>query len=146
MFKKYESTSQIASLPGCVKRASDDILDDKKYINRSSNKSFCAKVVRDYKSNVACLPGKLIHEEAMEKSRLVLAKKFENNNIFNFEESKSNNNYNTVYQGKSLRKSSSILNVFDTTNNEKELFDKNKKSRRPSGMRNMFESQISVLK
>lgn len=129
-----------------MKRDSNDIKDDQIYLNKSGNKSFCAKVIRDYKSNVSCLPGKLINDEKKAKTRLVQPKKFETNNIFDVLEKEKYNSNNSFTYAKSVRKSGQVMNCFETTNREKDLFENTKKSKRPSGIRDAFASQIKILK
>lgn len=131
-------------MPGGVKRDFNDISDDHKYINRSGNRSFCAKVFKDYKSNISCLPGALINDEKKEKTRLVLQKKFENNQIFNLNDNNTNNNSFTY--GGTLKKPENSLDIFGTTHNEKDIFENSKKCKRPDGIRNLFKSQIGNLK
>jgi hypothetical protein len=77
---------------------------------------------------------------------LVLPKKFESNNIFENNENYKYDSNNSFTYRKSIRKSSQVLNCFDSTNKEKDLFEKSKKSRRPIGIKNAFESQIGILK
>lgn len=95
------------------------------------------------------MPGKLINDEKKEKTRLVLPKKFQSNNIFDNKEdfiNYNNNCNNSFVYGKSFKRSSEIINCFETTNREKDLFEKNKRSRRPNGIKNAFQSQIGILK
>jgi hypothetical protein len=129
-----------------VKRDSNDIKDDQIYLNKSGNKSFCAKVIRNYKSNVSCLPGKFINDEKKLKTRLVLPKKFETNKIFDVLEKEKCALNNSFTYAKSARKPDQVLNYFEITKKEKDLFENTKKSKRPSGIKNAFASQLRILK
>lgn len=50
-YKEKQMTSQIVSLPGCVKRDKYRIKDDHKFINKT-NQGHVFKIERDYKSNI----------------------------------------------------------------------------------------------
>lgn len=87
MFKKYDNTSQIKYLPGCIKREQTEINDNynpNKNPALKQTESFNTKVSRDYRSNVACLPGSVINDE---RNRNYLyqpnQKKYESQDIFN---------------------------------------------------------------
>lgn len=56
-YKKYDTTSQISNLPGCIKRNQNEINDDKKPRIISDSESHNLKMYRDYRSNISCLPG-----------------------------------------------------------------------------------------
>lgn len=56
-FKRYNTTTQISNLPGCIKRNSSEINDDQKPIVVPDNQSHHFKQYRDYRTNIDCLPG-----------------------------------------------------------------------------------------
>lgn len=63
-FTKYNVTTQIENLPGCVKRQKTDINDDDCSFKRSrSYQSFQTKTKYDHNTNISCLPGCKINPE-----------------------------------------------------------------------------------
>ena len=69
LFKKYDTTSQIKYLPGCIKRDNNEINDNINMSKKPTEKrreSYQSKVQHDYRSNVACLPGSAINEMKIE--------------------------------------------------------------------------------
>lgn len=57
-FEQYTTTTQIAHLPGGIKRNSSDISDDSLPLKKNySSTSYRRKQINDYNTNVACLPG-----------------------------------------------------------------------------------------
>ena len=100
LFKKYDNTSQISYLPGAIKRDQNEINDN--YCNNPTTKtteSFNTKLYRDYRSNVACLPGSVINET---RNQNYLCqpniKKNESHDIFNI------NNYSTDTKANTFRR------------------------------------------
>lgn len=108
-----------------------------------NNKSFSSKIVKDFNSNISCLPGNFINSEQKEKLRMTSTKRFENNDIFNvnYSNNQNNNNHNVIYN--SFNVSNSKSKIFETSNNEKRLIE-NPKSKRPDFIRNPFSSQITI--
>lgn len=58
-FDNYSTTTQIANLPGGVKRKNDEIKDDSSFSQKriKLSESYKAKIVNDYNTNISCLPG-----------------------------------------------------------------------------------------
>ena len=81
-YTKYDTTSQISLLPGCVKRDDKEIQDN--FNQRSRNtESYNRKVIRDYKSQVACLPGSGMKEEQrVNHFKPTNRKRYESHDIF----------------------------------------------------------------
>jgi len=119
-------------LPGGVKRKENEIKDDEKLGFKKLNYANCSKLIKDFKSSIDCLPGKMINEAENKKIRVFSAIKYETNDIFN---KKLTNNL--VKKKNSIRirnnlESSQIVNKFV----------ENSKSKRPENIKNVFASQI----
>jgi len=166
-FKKYDSTTQIVNLPGGFKRCQNDINDDKKPVIVKSNQSFSSKVVRDFNSNISCLPGNMINTEPSQKQRPVSSRRYENNDIFNRQpvntsytnnnygisyNSNNNNNYNynsnnnyNSFKVSNAKNGNNNINrsVFEESKNEKKLIEYTK-TKRPDYIKNPFVSQITI--
>lgn len=86
LLEKYTKTTQIYSLPGGVKRNENEINDNgvqcKSFCGNKSKESYQHKLLNDYNSNVACLPGCEINPIIL-RMRKFNGKKNEGNNIFN---------------------------------------------------------------
>lgn len=145
-------------MPGGVKRSQTDINDDKKPVIPKTNQSFSSKMVRDFNSNISCLPGNMINLEPAQKQRLVSARKYETNDIFNRQpiapgngagSGSSNyvnqNNFNSFKVSNAKNNSSNAVNrtVFEESKNEKKLIEYTK-TKRPEYIRNPFASQITI--
>ncbi len=145
-------------MPGGVKRSQADINDDKKPVIPKTNQSFSSKMVRDFNSNIACLPGNMLNTEPTQKHRLVSARKYENNDIFNRQPiapgngsgpGSSNyanqNNFNSFKISNAKNNSSNAVHraVFEESKNEKKLIEYTK-SKRPEYIKNPFTSQITI--
>jgi len=144
-------------LPGGVKRGQNDISDDKRPVIQKTSQSFSSKVVRDFNSNISCLPGNMINTEPTQKHRLVSARKYETNDIFNRQPTAPGNTANSVsssyvhqnnfnsFKVSNSKNSSNAVNrsVFEESKNEKKLIEYTK-SKRPEYIRNPFASQITI--
>jgi hypothetical protein len=144
-------------LPGGVKRSQNDINDDKKPIIPRTNQSFSSKVIRDFNSNISCLPGKMINTEPSQKQRLISSRRYECNDIFNRQPVAQGNNNNSgcsYYVNQNNFNSFKVSNsknmsnagnksVFEESKNEKKLIEYTK-SKRPEYIKNPFASQISI--
>ncbi len=63
------------NLPGGVKRMESEIKDDEKRGFKKLNHSNCSKLIKDFKSSIDCLPGKMISDVDKPKTRLCSAMK-----------------------------------------------------------------------
>lgn len=148
-------------LPGGVKRSQNDINDDNKPIIQKSKEAFNAKLVRDFNSNISCLPGNMINTEPSQRSRLISARRYETSDIFNRNPANNtknnlnnhnagmntttNTNYNNYNSFKvSNAKPPVNRNIYEESKGEKKLID-NGKSKRPDFIRNPFASQITIV-
>lgn len=104
-------------------------------INRSTH-SYSTKLNRDYNSNITCLPGNLIKHNTNDQSMPVM-KRHQTSDIFNI-----NPNYNTFKT--SNRKVETVQRIFTQSNDEKKLIP-HPKAQRPNIIRNVFESQITIV-
>jgi len=129
-------TTQIVNLPGGIKRNVKEIKDDEKSGIKKLNHSNYSKLIKDFKSNIECLPGKMVHGKDYEKNRVCSAKRFETNDIFN-----KNNNESKVQKKISMR----IRNNLEPSLKVKKFVEQTK-CRRPEGIKNAFESQINFSK
>lgn len=122
-------------MPGGVKRSNNDIRDDTHNNIYKNSNSYSTKITRDYNSNISCLPGCLVNssnpQTIPQKNRKNLV-----SDIFN---TKSINSFNT--SNKRVEKDNKI---FGQSNDEKKLIP-NPKAHRPNVIRNVFESQISIV-
>lgn len=86
LLEKYTKTTQIYSLPGGVKRNENEINDNsiqcRSFCGNKSKESYRHKLLNDYNSNVACLPGCEINPIII-RMRKFNGKKNQENNIFN---------------------------------------------------------------
>ena len=78
---RYAKTSQIVNLPGGPKRLGREIQDDDIKMN-NYNHSKASKLIKDFKSNVACLPGPVKNNDSVEKGKLMSDKRLEKSDIF----------------------------------------------------------------
>jgi hypothetical protein len=122
-FSSYNKTTQIVNLPGGVKRNINDINDDGDIKNmRSLQKwdkpSHNTKIYKDYKSNVACLPGTgtiTVLDKPVTK-RAINQRRYDSNDIFN---TRYNSNNNNDYTGKTFKQySGKRINMSKRSNNE----------------------------
>jgi hypothetical protein len=146
MFKKYDNTTQIVSLPGGVKRHDVDIRDDTRSLHppRINTQSYSTKILRDYKSNISCLPGSQLNVANTERP-LVRQQKNQSSDIFNINNNNSNTNIQNYNSFKiSNKKVENTNRIFGQSHNEKSLVS-NPKAHRPNQIRNVFESQISII-
>lgn len=97
--------------------------------------------MKDYSSNIACLPGKYMNNPKGAQTRKISDKKFETHNIFKFDENIDINIMNN--QLNSSHKRLKYKTAFNTTYEEKDAF-RLKKSKRPKNMKNLFQSQITI--
>ena len=112
-FKENNVTTQIMNLPGGIKRKENEIKDDKKVPFQKLGNSQNLKLTKDFKSSISCLPGKMNNENNnFEKSRVISVKRFETNDIFN-----KNNSKSFIEEKKFLRVRSNL----DTSQFEKKL-------------------------
>lgn len=129
---KYGATTQIMSLPGGIKRVEKEIKDDENNGFRKLNHANCSKLIKDFKSNIDCLPGKMINGAENQKLRCTSALKYTTNDIFN---KKTKNNL--------VEKKSSIRIRSNLEPSQKvKKFVENTKSKRPENIKNAFKSQI----
>ncbi len=117
-------------LPGGVKRQYEEIRDDNKPIIVKTNHAANIKFVKDYGSNVSCLPGTQVNK--LKEERLISARKYQKSDIFNTE-----TDYST-YRNETKRRD---LRSFVPSNNEKKLIP-DKLGQKPITVRNVFQSQI----
>ena len=156
MFKKYDNTTQIVSLPGGVKRHDVDIRDDTRSLHppRVNTQSYSTKILRDYKSNISCLPGSQINVANSERT-LVRQQKNQSSDIFNINSNNNNSKYNNHSNSNtnmqnynsfkvSNKKIENTNRIFGQSHDEKRLVS-NPKAHRPNQIRNVFESQISII-
>jgi hypothetical protein len=101
-----------------------------------STPSYSTKLNRDYNSNISCLPGNLINNSANDRPTPVM-RRHQTSDIFNI-----NPSYNTFKT--SNRKVEQVQRIFTQSNNEKKLIP-HPKAQRPNVIRNVFESQISIV-
>jgi hypothetical protein len=130
-FKMYDKTTQIVSLPGGLKRDSDQIKDDTKPVVRS-NVAFGVKMTKDYNSNIACLPCRL---ENQPMDRPVSTRNYQKSDIFHTGPVEPVNTFNKSYRRKDIRhcKESEI---------EKKLIPYGLP--KPNQYKDPFKSQISL--
>jgi hypothetical protein len=119
-----------------VKRSDFDIKDDGHNIVHRSTPSYSTKLNRDYNSNISCLPGQLINNPNGERPALKMRRN-QTSDIFNV-----NPGYNSF--NISNRKVETVNRIFGQSNNEKRLIP-NPRAQRPNVIRNVFESQISIV-
>ena len=131
---KYGATTQIMNLPGGVKRKENEIKDDENLGFKKFNYANCSKLIKDFKSSIHCLPGKMMNDAEKQKTRVCSAVKYETNDIFN---NKLQNNL--VEKKNSVR----IRSNLESSKNVKK-FVENTKSKRPENIKNMFKSQIDL--
>jgi hypothetical protein len=133
-FKKYDKTTQIMTLPGGLKRDSDQIKDDNKPLVRN-NTAFTEKVARDYNSNISCLPCRL---ENVPVSRPYTAtRNYQKSDIFNTQPNVPVvNSFNQCNRNKNIRD-------FKESGNEKRLIP-DKLTPRPMQVRDVFRSQLTI--
>lgn len=81
-YTKYETTSQI-NLPGCVKRNQNEINDDSKPRIIPESESHNMKLIRDYRSNISCLPGCQKNDYQDIPHVRSIANRYAENDIFN---------------------------------------------------------------
>jgi hypothetical protein len=122
------------NLPGGVKRKENEIKDDENLGFKKLNHANCSKLIKDFKSSINCLPGKMIHEPEKQKTRVSSAMKYETNDIFN---KKFQNNL--VQKKTSVR----IRSNLESSKNVKK-FVEHTKSKRPENIKNVFQSQIDL--
>ncbi len=103
-------------------------------IYKKLNNANCKKIIKDFKSSISCLPGKMINDKELVKSRLCSAKKYETNDIFNINEyqDKKGNKKETIRVRKNLEPSLKVKKLVEQT-----------KIKRPENIKNMFQSQIN---
>lgn len=145
------------NLPGGVKRSLNDINDDKKPMIPKTNQSFSSKVVRDFNSNISCLPGNMINTEPSQRQRLISARRYESNDIFNrlpithgnvascgSSNYVNQNNFNSFKISHAKNSNNNVnRSVFEESRNEKKLIEFTK-SKRPEYIKNPFASQITI--
>ena len=117
VYSRYNKTTQIINLPGGVKRNLNEINDDKRHYEKrplirwDKPTSYSTKIFKDYKSNVACLPGSgTINVPDKEQRRPISTRRFQTNDIFNTEVSERQNDP-LLYSGKKI-------NISKRSNNE----------------------------
>ncbi len=140
MYKKYDHTTQIVSLPGGVKRSNNDIRDDSQTVQARNTPSYCTKLTRDYNSNISCLPGSMMNSMGADRI-LVKQRKNQTSDIFNSNSGNANGNFNSFNTSNRRVESNRI---FGQSNEEKRLIP-NPRAQRPNLIRNVFESQISIV-
>jgi hypothetical protein len=138
VYKLYDTTTQIVHLPGGVKRSNTMINDDNSNNPYKNNESYHTKVLRDYNSNISCLPGSKINED--KQRPLIKNRKFLMSDIFNT--NPPNNNYNTF---KVSNKKIENMNRFWGQSNEEKKLIENPKAHRPYHIKNAFVSQIQII-
>lgn len=92
-----------------------------------------SKYIRDFKSQVTCLPGPAKHENTRETGRLGREKKQEPSDIFFLK--KSSSIVGEMPQNKKIVRK-------NIESNEAENLERKKKTVKPVHIRNVFESQI----
>ena len=137
MYKLYDNTTQIIHLPGGVKRTNKLINDDNSINPYRNTESYQTKVIRDYNSNISCLPGSKINE-AVEKP-LIKNRKFLSSDIFN---ANNDNSYNSF---KVSNKKIENVNKFLGQSNEEKKLIAHPKAHRPNYVKNAFVSQIQII-
>jgi hypothetical protein len=134
----YDTTTQIVHLPGGVKRSNTLINDDGSNNPSKNNQSYHTKVLKDYNSNISCLPGSKINED--KERPLIKNRKFLTSDIFNTNSSNNSNNTFNI----SNRKTENLNKYWGQSNNEKKLIE-NPKAHRPYHIKNAFVSQIQII-
>lgn len=138
-FKRYDHTTQIVSLPGGVKRTHTEINDNAKEAKIKVHHSYNTKVIRDYNSNISCLPGSRINN-LPERPVTHNIRRYQSSDIFNIG-TPSSTNYNSFNKKANTYAKN---NIFAQSNNEKKLVP-HPKSHRPDNIRNVFVSQIQII-
>lgn len=133
----YDTTTQIVSLPGGVKRNKDDIRDDRINAPQKNISTYSVKLSRDYKSNISCLPGNLVNKE--NEKHTIKERKFQSSDIFNQNPITNHNSFNV-----SNRKVQNTNRIFGQSNEEKKLIP-HPLAHRPNQVRDVFRSQISIV-
>lgn len=82
-YQKYNHSSQIVSLPGGEKRELIDINDDTKPVIKADKGSYTTKLHKDFKSNIACLPGSGVNTSYTQHKIGLAAYKYHSTDIFN---------------------------------------------------------------
>jgi hypothetical protein len=101
-----------------------------------STPSYSTKLNRDYNSNISCLPGKLVKNNSNDRPTPVM-RRHQTSDIFNI-----SSNYNSFKT--SNRKVETVQRIFTQSNDEKKLIP-HPKAQRPNVIRNVFESQITIV-
>jgi len=94
-------------------------------------------MIRDYNSNISCLPGSTINEVV--QTPLIKQRKFLTSDIFN---SNQDNSYN--YFKVSNKKIENVNKFLGQSNEEKKLIQ-HPKAHRPNHVKNAFVSQIQII-
>lgn len=118
-FKKYDTTSQISNLPGCIKRNTNEINDDKKPIVIPDNQSHHFKRFRDHRTNVYCLPGCTKNPPKTMQRNKLLKHEHLDTDIFNV---KSNTNMPPTES--SIKTINANGNTFNVSSCRKENYNK----------------------
>ena len=123
-YKKYNDESQIANLPGGLKRDENEINDNYyKIINQNqvpfTKESQQRKFLMDVHSNVDCLRGMSKIDNSEIKS--INPKKYESNNIFSYDKNENTNNscFNITHKKQYILNNNN--NYFNYNNNEENL-------------------------
>lgn len=139
-FKKYDTTTQIANLPGAIKRTSNEINDNyKPSVIPNQSESHLRRVNREYNSNIACLPGSKINEEKQRNYYVCPSKiKYQSSDIFGCNENSKDNTFNVFHKKRTVN---SNVNAFADSNKH---FDYNapRTGVRRSGMKNISQIQF----
>lgn len=122
-------------MPGGVKRSENEVKDDGSFSPKKLNQSDFTKLIKDHKSNIDCLPGKLKNDEQYIKTRAVSSCKYVTNDVFNKKPPKIN-----LKENKIQKKHIIDPDLTAKSNN----FGPKGKSRRPDYIRNAMESQIHL--
>ena len=137
VYKLYDNTTQIVHLPGGVKRTNKLINDDNSANPSKHTESYQKKIIRDYNSNICCLPGSTMNEVVQKP--LIKNRKFLTSDIFN---SNQDNSYN--YFKVSNKKIENVNKFLGQSNDEKKLIQ-HPKAHRPNYVKNAFVSQIQII-
>ena len=119
LFKKYDTTSQIKYLPGCIKRDNNEINDNINMSKKPTEKrreSYQSKVQHDYRSNVACLPGSAINEMKIEPKSKRTSVKNTSHDIVNINAYDSATTPNTFNTSQRRKYANTTKNLFGESN------------------------------
>lgn len=118
-----------------MKRSESEVKDDGNFSPKKLNQSGFFKLANDHKSKIDCLPCKYKNEEECKKSRLISARKFETNDVFNLKPVKKG-----LKENKILKTSKIKIDVIPRSND----FPSKGKSKKPDYIRNVMKSQINI--